>query len=152
MGEPLLIITNDGPLITRTNFWQTPLARAGKFYCSTNAGAFRLLVPAQHLSAVREMRGALEVVVSRGPLTVEGQTVSDALELLFDDGSEDPWSLHLSAGQVDRMPLDTDTAQEWTCTVWTHLVGERCRQVVTKAGHYRRVRRLPDLRPWGGAP
>src|SRR5438309_12065291 len=79
---------------------------------------------------------------------MEGRALPDALELLFDDGSDDPWSLHLSPGQVDRMPLDTDSAQGWTCTVWTHLVGERCRLVLTKPTHYRRVRRLPDLRPW----
>jgi hypothetical protein len=144
----ILQIENDGPLITSTNFYHTEMARTGKFYLSSNAGAFRLLVPPQHLGAVREMRSARDVVVSRGPMTLQGQQLPDALEVLFDDGSEDPFSMHLSLGQVDRMPLDTDTLQEWTCTVWTHLVGERCRQVLSKPAHYRRVRRLPDLRPW----
>lgn len=143
-----LIITNDGPLVTRTNFWSTEMARAGKFYLSTNAGAFRLLVPQQHLGVVRDMRTAREVVVSRGPMTLQGVTLSDALELLFDDHTNDPFSLHLSPGQVDRMPLDTDSAEEWTCTVWTHLVDERGRQALTKPAYYRRVRRLPDLRSW----
>lgn len=148
MAETTLTITNDGPLIVTTNFWQLDMARAGKFFLSTNAGAFRLLVPQQHLGAVRDMRGAHTVVVSRGPMTLEGRALPDALEMLFDDGTEDPWSLHLTPQAVDRMPLDTDSAQEWTCTVWTHLVGERCRQALTKPAHYRRVRRLPDLRPW----
>lgn len=143
-----LVITNDGPLITCTTYWQTTKARAGLFYLSTNAGAFRLLVPQAHLGAVRDMRTARDVVVRRGPMTLEGRALPDALEMLFDDGTDEPFSLHLSPGQVDRMPLDTDSAQEWTCTVWTHLVGERCRQVLTRLAHYRRVRRLPDLRPW----
>ena len=147
MAETLRI-ENNGPDITRTTFWQTELARTGKCSLSSNAGAFRILMPQQHLGAVRDMRSAHTVVVSRGPMTLEGRALPDALELLFDDGSDDPWSLHLSPSQVDRMPLDTDSAQAWTCTVWTPLVGERCRQVLTKPAHYRRVRRLPDLRPW----
>jgi hypothetical protein len=147
MAETLRI-ENNGPDITSTNFWQTELARTGKFYLSTNAGAFRVLVPPQHLGAVRDMRSAHTVVVSRGPMTLEGHALPDALELLFDDSSDDPWVLHLSSGQVDRMPLETDSAEAWPCTVWVHLVGERCRQALTKPAYYRRVRRLPDLRPW----
>lgn len=143
-----LIIENDAALIVSTNFWQTEMARAGKLYLSTNAGTFRLLVPQQHLGTVREMRTARNVVVSRGPMTLEGQRLPDALELLFDDGTDEPFSLHLSPGQLDRMPLDSDSTQAWTCTVWVHHVGERGRQVLTKPAHYRRVRRLPDLRPW----
>lgn len=147
MAEKLRI-ENDGALILRPNFWATEMARAGKFYVSTNAGVFRLIVPQQHVGSVREMRTATTVVVSRGPLTLQEQQVPDALEILFDDGTDDPFSLHLSAGQVDRMPLDTDSAQEWGLAVWTHLVGERGRVGLTKPAHYRRVRRLPDLRPW----
>jgi hypothetical protein len=148
MTEPLLRIENDGPLVANTNFWSTAAAKAGKFFLSINAGAFRLLVPSQHQGALREMRSAHTVVVSRGPWPA--QRLADALELLFDDGSEDPFSLHLSPEACDRLLPDTDSAREWTCSVWVHLVGERCRQALTKPAYYRRVRHLPDLRPWVG--
>jgi len=141
-------IENAGPLITATNFWQTAMAQAGKFYLTTNAGTFRLLVPTQHRSALRAMRSAQSVVVSRGPLTLEGQVLPDALEVLFDDGSADPWALHLTPQACDRMPFDSDAAQPWRCTVWTHLVGERVQLALDLPCHYRRVRQLPDLRPW----
>lgn len=140
-----LWIENSGAEITRTNFWETEAARAGKFYLSINAGAFRLLVPQAHMGAVRDMRAAHIVVVSQGPMTLEGRAFSDAIELLFDDSTEEPWSLYLTLQAVDRMPLNSDSTQEWTCTVWTPLVGERCSQVLARRAYYRRVRRLPDL-------
>lgn len=143
-----ITIENDGPLILATNYWQTTIAHAGKFFLSTNAGTFRLLIPQAHLSVVREMRSGREVVFSRGAMTLNGQHLPDMMELLFDDGSASPFSLHLSPGQLDRFPLDTDTTQAWTCTAWTQLVGTRGRRVLTRPAYYRHVRTLPDLRPW----
>lgn len=140
-----LMITNDGDAIVTTTYWQTALARAGKFYLSTNAGVFRLLVPQQHVGVVREMRSAQQAVVSRGPYPGLG---ADMLEILCDDGTDTPFALHLSPGQVDRMPLDHDTAGTWLLTVWTHRVGQTGNCVLTLPAHYRRSRRLPDLRPW----
>jgi hypothetical protein len=142
-----LFIENDGPVITTTNFWRTEMARAGKFYLSTNAGAFRLLVPPQHTGVLKDMRGARACVVSRGPYPGMGP---DMLELLFDDGSQDPFSLHLSPGAVDRMPTDQDSAYTWTLSVWTHRVGHAATKALEVPCHYRRVPRLPDLRPWQG--
>ena len=74
-----LFIENDGPEILSTNFWQSALARAGTFYLSTNAGAFRLLVPTQHQGSLREMRRAHTCIVSRGPWPA--QRLPEALEL-----------------------------------------------------------------------
>lgn len=145
MAETLRIV-NAGPLITATNYWQTTMARSGKFYLSLNAGAFRLLLPPQHGGALREMRTAHTGIVSRGPYP--DLRLQDALEILFDDGSESPFSLHLAPGAIDRMPLDTDTAQPWTLSVWVHRVGETATQALTLPCYYRRVRRLPDMRPW----
>lgn len=143
-----LTITNDGPLILSTNYFQLPAAKAGKFYLSINAGVFRLLVPAQHLGTLRDMRSAHTCIVSRGPWPA--MRLNDALEVLFDDGSDDPFSLHLSPESCDRLPLDTDTAQAWTLTAWTHRVGTSATLALEKPCYYRRSRHLPDLRPWQG--
>lgn len=142
----MLRIESDGPVITATNFWSTDLARTGKFYLSLNAGAFRLLVPPQHTGALRDMRAAHTCVVSRGPYPE--LRLADALEVLFDDGTDAPFSLHLSPGGIDRMPLDTDTAETWVLSAWTHRVGTTATLALERPCHYRRSRRLPDLRPW----
>jgi hypothetical protein len=144
----IITVTNEGPILLTTTYWQSALARAGKFFLTLNAGAFRLLLPPQHTGVLRDIRTAHEVVVSRGPMTLAGQTLPDMLELLFDDGSASPFSLHLSPGQVDHLPLDRDTMGTWVCTVWQHLVKERGRQVWEGPCYYRRSPRLPDLRPW----
>jgi hypothetical protein len=141
-----LIIHNEGPEITGTNFWMTANARAGKFYLTSNAGAFRLLVPTMQTGNLRDMRAATVCVVTRGPYP--GLRLPDALELLFDDGSPSPFALYLSPGALDRMPLDTDRECEWVLSVWTHVVQERCKKELERPCHYRHVRSLPDLRPW----
>lgn len=48
----ILELHNHGPLILGTNYWQTDQAAAGKFFCSVNAGAIRLLVPAVRRAAL----------------------------------------------------------------------------------------------------
>jgi hypothetical protein len=146
MAEPLLFIDNDGPAITRTNYWSTALARRGTFYLSSHAGAFRLLVPPQHQGTLRAMRSAKVCVVSRGPYP--DLQWPDALEILFDDGSTDPFSVYLSPEAIDRMPHDQDRAYTWTLSVWTHRVGQACTKALEFPCHYRRVLRLPALRPW----
>jgi hypothetical protein len=133
---------NDGPLIVRTNFWESPEAPAGKYMVSANAGAFRLLLPRSLEPALAEMRTALGVAISRGPCPSLG--LADAFELLFDDGSSDPYALHCSPSSFDRLPTDENIGGRWTFTVWTYpLVMQLelpCR--------YRRSSVLPDLRPW----
>jgi hypothetical protein len=38
----MFIIENDGPGITKTNFWETDWNARGLFFLSANAGAYRL--------------------------------------------------------------------------------------------------------------
>jgi hypothetical protein len=40
----VLTFENDGPLLVASDYWQSPIAAAGKLYVSINAGCFRLLV------------------------------------------------------------------------------------------------------------
>ena len=75
-----LTIENDGPAIVASNFWTTDQARAGKFYISCNAGAFRLLLPPQTLAVVEDMRTARIVEVRR-----EGKA---NFRIIFEDDSD----------------------------------------------------------------
>ena len=96
-----LMIRNQGQILVETNYWDSPHAQAGHFYLSWNAGAGRLLIPDAQKAILRELRGAREVIVSRGPSVNEGGR--DALELLWEDGSDAPFVVHLVAEQTVRL-------------------------------------------------
>lgn len=109
---------------------------------SVNAGAFRILLPPALHSALADMRTAKTVVVSRGPWPEQG--LAEAIELLFDDGSDSPYALHLSPQQIDRVPPDSESGRDVRVTVWT----KGPTLALDLPGRYRRSARLPDLTPW----
>lgn len=141
----MLTIENHGPLIMRTNYWETELAAGGKLFLSTNAGAFRLLVPPAHESLISEVRTSTEVIVSRGPWPAGGQ--ADAVEILFEDGSDEPYSIQLDLRSCDRVPVDEDQGRELIFTCWTRPRRGRPHKAYERPAWYRRVRRLPCLQP-----
>lgn len=137
----ILIIENKGQSIASTNYWDSEQARAGFCYLSWNAGAARLLMPDGLKSILREMRTAQYVIVSRGPWHEQGGR--DALELLFEDGTDSPYCLHLVAEQTDRLLPEDNQGGGFMVTVWTRG-GEKLRL----PGKYRRVASIPCLEPW----
>jgi hypothetical protein len=143
----LLRIDNHGPLVVASNYWDLPAEKAGKVLVSLNAGAFRLLIPESAEPAIADMRTARECVVSRGPWPAAG--LADAFEVLFDDGTDDPFALHLSPESFDRVPADEDAAKEWVLSAWTRPRRGRPHKALERPCWYRRSARLPDLRPRG---
>lgn len=139
--DNFLEIANAGQRITKTNYWDSDHAKTGLFYLTWNAGAARLLVPDAQKPAIREMRTAREVIISRGPWTDQGGR--DALELLFEDGTDNPFCLHLVAEQSDRMIPEGEQGGGFSVTAWTRG-GEKLRL----PGKYRVVPELPWLREW----
>lgn len=137
----LITINNRGQAILATDYWATPAAAAGYVFLSWNAGAGRVLIPDSRKSMLREMAGATEVIVSRGPWAE--QNGREALELLWEDGSAAPFAIHLVAEQTDRLLPDTDQGGGFVIAAWTRggLKGRW-------PGRYRRVDRLPCLAPW----
>lgn len=144
----IITIDNDGPLIVSSNYWDLPAAQAGNLYCSINAGAFRLLLPRSLESVIADMETGKIAVISRGPWPAMRQ--ADAIEILLDDGSEDPVALHLDVHSIDRMPLDSDTDHEWTFAVWTQPRRGVPHKAMERKAYYRRVESLPWLKPWYG--
>ncbi len=142
-----LEIENHGPLIVRSNYWGGPLDQAGTLFVSGNAGAFRILLPTGWEQEVNEMRSGKSVIVSRGhwqtPLGRE------ALEFLFDDGSQDPYSFHVGADQCDHLPPIEDVGREWLCTIWTAPRRGKPHKALERVCHYRIVPVLPYLKPLG---
>jgi hypothetical protein len=136
-----IIIHNQGQAIRSTSYWDSEQAKAGYVYLSWNAGAGRLLIPDRLKPILREMRDAREVLVSRGPWVDQGHR--DALELLWEDGSDNPFCLHLVAEQTDRRLPEEQQGGGFVITAWTRggLKGRW-------PGRYRVVERVPCLAPW----
>jgi len=139
----MLIIENNGQEITESNFWGSEQERAGAFYLSINAGAFRLLLPQQHETILAELETAKEVIITRGPWPDAGQT--NAMEILFDDGSDSPFSIHLGANQVDRWPLPEDAGRMFMFSVWV-LRNNKPHCASHGDCYYRTAPRLPWLK------
>ena len=138
---PMLTIQNQGKAIVQTNFFDMEQARKGFFYLSWNAGAGRLLVPDVHIGLIPDMVVAQYVIVSRGPWRAQGNR--DALELVFEDGSDAPFSLQLMAEQTDRLLPDDSQGGGFDVIVQTRQGPQ-----ATRPGRYRVVPEIPCMEPW----
>jgi hypothetical protein len=137
----MILIKNKGQALISTNYWDSEAATEGAFYLSWNAGAARLLVPDSQKPLIKEMKGAREVIISRGPWRDQG--LLDALELLWEDGSDEPFCLFLSPQQTDRLISAEDQGGGITVIVYTRS-GEKGRW----PARYRIVPEIPWLKPW----
>lgn len=145
----IITIDNHGPLIVNTNFWETDAERAGKMFLSPNAGAIRLLLPRVHRSLINDMRAAKYVICSLGPWPAAG--AENAVELLFEDGTDDPFSLHLTPESCAMLPGEPEEGQAWVVSVWDNKKGKP-HKALERRCHWRRVAKLPCLKAWEGKP
>ena len=137
----MIFVGNAGQEIASTNYWQTEHAAAGLFYLSWNAGAGRLLVPDVAIAELQEMHGASLVIVSSGPWSAQGGR--PAVELLWEDGSDEPYCIHLVEEQTDRKLPETDQGGKMVIATWTSQG-----KAAEWPAKYRRVAALPCLDPW----
>lgn len=138
-----LIIENDGPEIIRTNFWQTDMAKSGMFFLSANAGAFRLLVPLLMTREIEEFQTAKDIILTRG---FWPESKGEGMEILFDDGTDNPYSMHLSANQLDRWPLKEDIGKSFIFSAWI-MEDFKPICVFKSTCLYRTAKKLPYLKP-----
>lgn len=136
----MLVVNNDGAYIRETNYWETDYARRGFLYLSINAGAFRLLVPPGMREVAWEARKAEYAVITRGPWVGR----NDSFEILFEDHSDNPYSIHVVREQVDRLPLTEDEGR----TDLQLLVYTRRGLEAELPARYRTAPQLPYLQPW----
>lgn len=92
-----VLVLNHGPEIIGTNYYDTEHAQAGFIFASWNMGALRLLIPDNQTRVMAEMLTAKNIAVTRGHLGV-----NDAYEVLFDDGTDFPFSVTIDARNSDR--------------------------------------------------
>lgn len=140
-----ITITNHGQLITNTNYWELAVEEAGKIFVSCNAGAIRVLVPRVHRRIIEDMRAAKCCVLSRGPWP--DMQLKEAIEILWDDLTDDPFALHLSPESFDLLPAPPPLGQEWICSTWDIKRG-RPHKAVERVCYWRRVPQLPWLKKW----
>lgn len=134
----LITMINDGQRIIKTNYWQTEHAKQGFVYLSWNAGAGRLLIPENQTQIISEIKTGKYVIVSCGKW--DGR---DAIELLFEDGTDTPYSINIVSGQTDRLLPETDQGGGFVISVWT----ENGKQLELP-GKYREVESIPYLKAW----
>lgn len=142
----LITIENNEAEIISTNYWQTEHAIRGLLYLSINAGTLRLLLPEQWTADISDMKTAKVVIISRGPWPAQGK--SDALELLFEDETDSPYMMHISAEQVDRMPRDTDRDRHGQPPRWKFSAWTQAGKVFELPCRYRLVKYLPWMKAW----
>ena len=74
-----------------------------------------MLLPPVRYADIEEMRGAEYCILSRG--SRQGQ---DAVEIMWEDHSDSPYSLQLTAESFDMIPAEPPAGREWILTVWTY--------------------------------
>jgi hypothetical protein len=113
--ERTISIDNDGPELVSTNFWGTKYAEAGLYFLSTNAHAFRLLVPPNQEHHIPEMlSGVHEVILTRGMYVGR-----DSIEVMFEDHSETPFCIHLETKMADRVWPPSDDGHQVMFMIYT---------------------------------
>lgn len=115
LTHDIITITNDGPLIERTNYWRTQSCRTGHAFISWNADTARLLLPVTLERCLSDMAMAKYVIISQGPAYVSGR---DRVEILFEDLSGEPFALVIGSDQTGRMPTES-MLENFALTVWT---------------------------------
>ncbi|WP_312918389.1 hypothetical protein [Stutzerimonas kunmingensis] len=137
----MITIGNDGPLIKHTNYWQSEYFHSGYALLSWNAGVARLLLPDVLKPGLRDMKTAEHVIISCGPMLQAGGR--QGLEILFDDYSDNPFTLSMSIEQALQVPADT-VRDNFRLTIWTRGGLKQSHQAM-----FRRVTQLPCMAPWG---
>lgn len=141
----MIQLSNHGPIIVSTNYWDSELAQAGKLFVSVNAGAIRVLLPPASYGWLTDMRTARECVLSRGPWPAEN--AAEGLEIMWDDGSDSPFALFLTPESFDMLPAEPASGREWICSVWTAKDGKPHRALDRRC-HWRKVAKIPWLKAW----
>lgn len=101
----MLYLSNDGPMIIDTNFWESEYNALGLFFLSQNTGASRLLVPDSKVALLAELEATRFVEIEHDRLA--GRPV---INLWFEDGTANPFRLQMSDAHLDLWPRRTNAS------------------------------------------
>lgn len=141
--EELLTIENRGKFLVNTNYWDSQAAKLGYAFVSWNAGACRILVPDASLSMIDEMRTGHRAIIMAGKFEAEavnsftseldarslslaqesGLTehgfYGEGLDIVFDDGTNNPYSMLTRTEQADRRLPPSDHGSKMDMLIYT---------------------------------
>lgn len=135
-------VANDGQDIEGSTFWDTLYACRGYFFLTFNQGAARLLIPDNRISDVEEMKTGKLVIISQGPWAQSKRKLMN--EILFDDGTETPYSIHFGMEQTDRKLPATDHGRDVPFSAW----GRNAVKLFERPGKIRLNKKIPCLEAW----
>lgn len=130
---------NNGPELVSTNYWDSHQGE-NYFAFTVNTGVLRLLVPKNAECEIPDMiKGCDYVVVSTIPNPEDGKL---SIGFLFEDHSDDPYTLHLGAdAALGFFPRADRTRIERSISLWV----DGPRKVATFRAYTREVPKLPCL-------
>lgn len=139
--EDFIGIGNNRQEINETNYFDHFLAKKGYAFVSLNAGAFRLLLPDNLIHNLKDMKTAEYVIVSRGKCPQYDR--DDMFEIMFEDHTDRPFIMFIDKTSFDMVPNHEWRNYEFPFTVWTRRGKE-----LTLRGKYRKVNKIPWMKPW----
>ena len=127
--------------MSETTYWDSQIARSGKPFATWSEGVLRVLIPNKLSYVLDHIHAAYQVVISHGPFPEID--LNDCYEILFEDGTDDPLVMHLSASGFHSMPNAKDMPVDFSCTVWADEG-----KVYEFPANYREAKALPLRTPW----
>ena len=141
-------ITNNGPEVISTNFWDKYFLPGKAYYVSINAEAFRLLIQKKAEFLIPQMtENVTEVIITEGEF--EGHPYS--FELMFEDGSPTPFALHTGSEVFQTLPGPRYYIKERTYvfSVWKAGPNNEPIKCLELPARLRKTKKLPYMKPWG---
>ena len=134
------ILNNDQDIVA-TNYWESQEAELGFIGVSPSAGCFRIMLPRDSVKEIPNMLKDCEyAIVSR---TEDIPDKGYALEVLFEDHSETPYRILVSAAQMlPNIPSMSGNRMEGTLSIWI----EGPLKVAELKAFYRMVPSLPWMK------
>ena len=131
-------------LVAETNYWDSILFENGSLFFSVNAGCVRMFLPRLEAWNIDEIlddsvyETTKYIIISRGIYQRR-----DCYEILFEDGTENPYAIFTSADAWDRSISSNDTG----ASLEFHIYEKR--QLIRRYEcRFRFVSTLPCLKPW----
>jgi hypothetical protein len=152
-GFDPILITQDGPTIEWTNYWESRQQAIGVMYCAPwrvdepppKQGVLRMFLPRSMKSSLGIMRKAPHAVLSRGPYA--DMCAPDAVEVMFEVDRRAPWVIIMGPCHFLGGVIPDESGREWKLAVWTEKDGKPYLSL-ERACYWRRVPSLPCARPW----
>ena len=105
-----------------------------------------MLIPDSRIDEIPDMKWGAEYVIVSHVRDYPAEEKEYAVELLFEDGSQSPYSLDLSPGQTDRrIPESEDGREDIISSAW----GRGPKKLFEFPAKFRIVPDLPYLQKWG---